>query len=264
MKMIKKFLSLLTILIFSVTIFCLIWLWRPGYTVPILTYHSVAYENDLITVTPENFGRQLAYLKNNNYNVISLNELVDGIKSNENFNYKTVVITFDDGRKDNYQYAYPILKKYRFPVIIFLAVNLVNNRPDFLSWGDVREMSKDNISFGAHTKNHIHLSSIESDETLWDEIAGSKEVIEKNTNVPVEYFSYPYGAFNWKVKAMVKRAGYKGACTTNIGPGRFNKDVYALKRIRVKDSDPDRPFSFWAKLSGYYNLFRRPRLEVEP
>ena len=99
---------------------------------------------------------------------------------------------------------------------------------------------------------------------LWDEIAGAKKVIEENIDMPVEYFSYPYGAFNWKVKAMVKKAGYKGACTTNVGPGRFNEDAYALKRIRVKNSDTNKPFSFWAKLSGYYNLFRRPRLEVEP
>jgi peptidoglycan/xylan/chitin deacetylase (PgdA/CDA1 family) len=264
MKIVKRILSIAAILILSITIFCLIWLWHSGYTVPILTYHSVGYENDLVTVTPENFDRQLAYLKNNNYNVVPLDELVSGIKNNKNFNHKTIVITFDDGRKDNYQHAYPILKKYRFPVTIFLAVNLVNNRPDFLSWDDVRAMSKDNISFGAHTKNHIHLSSIESDEKLWDEIAGSKKVIEEHIKVPVEYFSYPYGAFNRKVRLIVEKAGYKGACTTNIGPGRFNEDVYALKRIRAKDSDPNKSFSFWAKLSGYYNLFRRPRLEVEP
>jgi peptidoglycan/xylan/chitin deacetylase (PgdA/CDA1 family) len=229
-----------------------------------LTYHSVGYEDDLITVTPENFDRQLAYLKNNNYNVISLDALVDGINNSNNFSHKTVVITFDDGRKDNYQYAYPILKKYRFPITIFLAANLVNNRANFLNWDDVREMLKDNISFGAHTKNHIHLTSIELDEPLWDEIAGSKRVIEEHINVPIKYFSYPHGAFNGKIKTIVRKSGYKGACTTNVGSGRFNQDVYALKRIRVKNSDMNKPFSFWAKLSGYYNLFRRPRSEVEP
>ena len=232
----------------------------PHYTVPIITYHSIGYQNDALSVTPENLDRQLAYLKDNHYNVISLDTLVEGIKSNKKFE-KTVVITFDDGRKDNYQYAYPILKKYQFPVTIFLAANLINNKPGFMTWDEARTMMKDNISFGAHTKNHVFLSTIKSDDVLWDEIAGSKKMIEDNISTPIYYFSYPYGAFNEKVQLFMKKAGFKAACTTNVGPGRFNQDVYALKRIRIKN---DSPFTFWSKLSGYYNLFRRPRLEMVP
>ena len=261
MKIIKKIALAAT---FLAVIFCLVWLWRPGYTVPVLTYHSVNYEDSLISVTPESFDRQLLYIKAKGYKVISLAELVEGIKSNKRFNRKTVVITFDDGRKDNYIYGLAILKKYRFPVMIFLAANEVNNKPDFLTWDEVKAMMRYNVSFGAHTKNHVYLSSIGSDETLRDEIAGSKKLIEKNIIAPAEYFSYPYGAFNENVKNIVKESGYKGACTTNIGFGRFNEDIYAIKRIRVKNSDTNKPFHFWAKLSGYYNLFRRPRLEIEP
>jgi peptidoglycan/xylan/chitin deacetylase (PgdA/CDA1 family) len=261
MKIIKKIVLAAT---FLAVIFCLVWLWRPGYTVPVLTYHSINYEDSLISVTPESFDRQLSYIKAKGYKVISLAELVEGIKSNKRFNRKTVVITFDDGRKDNYTYGLATLKKYRFPVMIFLAANEVNNKPDFLTWDEVRAMMIYNVSFGAHTKNHVYLGSIGSDETLRDEIVGSKELIEKNINAPVQHFSYPYGAFNENVKRIVKESGYKGACTTNIGSGRFNEDIYAIKRIRVKNSDTIKPFHFWAKLSGYYNLFRRPRLEVGP
>ena len=247
------------ILFIALGAFLLFWV-VPHYTVPIITYHSIGYQNDALSVSPENLDRQLAYLKTNHYNVISLDALVEGIKSNKKFE-KTVVITFDDGRKDNYQYAYPILKKYHFPVTIFLAANLINTNPGFMTWDDVRTMMKDNISFEAHTKNHVFLSKIKSDETLWDEIAGAKKMIEDNIGTPVYYFSYPYGAFNEKVQLFMKKAGFKAACTTNVGPERFNKDLYALKRIRIKN---DSSFTFWAKLSGYYNLFRRPRLEMVP
>ena len=248
-------------LILSISLGAFLFLWvLPHYAVPIITYHSIGYQNDALSVTPENLDRQLAYLKNNHYNVISLDALVEGIKNNKKFE-KTVVITFDDGRKDNYQYAYPVLKKYHFSVTIFLAANLINNKADFLTWDEVRTMMKDNISFEAHTKNHVHLDFVKSDEELWDEIAGAKKMIEDNINVPIYYFSYPYGAFNDKVQSFMKKAGFKAACTTNVGPGRFNKDLYALKRIRIKN---DSSFTFWAKLSGYYNLFRRPRLEMVP
>ena len=134
------------ILFIALGAFLFLWV-VPHYTVPIITYHSIGYQNDALSVSPENLDRQLAYLKNNHYNVISLDALVEGIKNNKKFE-KTVVITFDDGRKDNYQYAYPILKKYHFPVTIFLASNLVNNNPGFMTWDDVRTMMKDNISFG--------------------------------------------------------------------------------------------------------------------
>ena len=247
--------------ILSIALGAFLFLWIvPHYTVPIITYHSIGYQNDALSVTPENLDRQLAYLKDNHYNVISLDALVEGIKSNKKFE-KTVVITFDDGRKDNYQYAYPVLKRYNFPVTIFLAANLINNKADFLTWDEVRAMMKDNISFEAHTKNHVHLDFVKSDEELWDEIAGAKKMIEDNIKTPVYYFSYPYGAFNDKVQSFMKKAGFKAACTTNVGPGRFNQDLYALKRIRIKN---DSSFTFWAKLSGYYNLFRRPRLEMVP
>ena len=260
----KKLLMISAIFICLSSIFYLIWVCQNGYAIPILTYHSIGYKNDTLFVTPENFDRQLAYLKKNGYKVISLDELVEGIKSNKIFNNQTVVITFDDGWKNNYTYALPILKKYHFPVTIFLAANEINNKEDFLTWDEVRTMQKDGISFGAHTKNHVHLDSIKSYEVLWDEIAGSKKLIEQNINTPVYYFSYPYGGFNENVKATVKKAGFKGACTTNIGPNRYVKDIYALKRTRIKDSDMNKPFTFWTKLSGFYNIFRRPRLEVEP
>ncbi len=110
------------------------------------------------------------------------------------------------------------------------------------------------------------LTSVDSFGRMGTEggMAGSKKIVEENINAPVEYFSYPYGTFNENVKSIIKKSGFKGACTTNVGFGRFNEDVYALKRIRIKNSDTNKPFAFWAKLSGYYNLFRRPRLEVVP
>ena len=83
-----------------------------------------------------------------------------------------------------------------------------------------------------------------------------KEFIEEKIGAGVDYLSYPMGGFNEEVKAAVKRAGYKGACATNRGFAELNKDVYELKRVKVTNSDMSKPFSFRAKLSGYYNVFR--------
>ena len=256
MKMFKKISMIVVVIAVTLTAFYIFWL-SPRYTVPILMYHRFGYEEGTLFVTPENFSRQMEYLKKHAYSVISLDELARRIKTGAKIGHNTVVITIDDGYGDNYVYGYPVLRRYKFPATIFIASNLVGHNKEFLDWGQVKEMLSANISFGGHTRNHAYLPSISSDnELLWDEVAGAKKEIEKNTGLPVYYFCYPIGGFDEKVKEVVREAGYLAACTTNRGFVDFNKDLYELKRVKITNSDGNKPFSLWAKLTGYYNLFR--------
>ena len=253
----------------SLALFYHFWLY-PRYQVPILTYH---YFDDntvidgknlpLLFVSPAIFERQMRYLNENGYNVISLDELVEGIKSARRFSHKTVVITIDDGHKSVYTDAYPILKTYGFPATVFLSANIIGSSPAYLTWEQVKQMSRNNIFFESHTSNHVYIPNISDENVLWDEISGSKELIQKHTKIPVNYFCYPQGGITNDVVYLIKKAGYKGACATNRGtPG----SIYALNRISVRNSDPSvsfvnigRSIAFWAKLSGYYNAFRKAR-----
>ncbi len=258
-QVIMKFLKRLLIAIISLAIFLTAFYFfylSPRYTVPILMYHRFGSQESSLFVSPQNFARQMKYLKNKNYNVLSLDKLVEGIKNNRKFGHKTVVITIDDGYKDNYIYAYPILKQYDFPATIFIIANFIDNKKDFMTWDEIRTVSGDEISFGGHTKNEAYLPSVEKKEVLWDETAGCKKLIENKIGIAVDYFCYPTGGFTEEVKQVLKKAGYKGACTTNRGFVELNKDVYELKRVKITNSDTTKPFNFWAKLSGYYNLFR--------
>ncbi|MFH1856778.1 MAG: polysaccharide deacetylase family protein [Candidatus Omnitrophota bacterium] len=258
MKFLKRFLITLILIAVILSAFYFLWI-SPRYVVPILMYHRFGDKDTNLFVTPESFYRQMKYLKDNNYKVISLDELVEGIKNKREFNHKTVVITIDDGYEDNFLYGYPVLKEFDFPATIFIAANHINNKKDFMNWLQVKVMAKDTISFGAHTKNEAYLPSITNEKELRDEIFGAKEIIEQNLGIPVDYFCYPTGGFTEEVKAMVKEAGYKGACTTNRGFANLNEDIYELKRVKVKNSDTVKAFSFPAKLSGYYNLFRHKK-----
>jgi len=258
----KIFIWLILIFIF-LGAFYFLWL-SPKYTVPILVYHNIGYEQGSFFVTPGNFAKQMDYIKKRGYEAITLDALVRNIRDRKKIKHNKVVITFDDGYKDNFKYAYPILKTNSFPATIFLVTNLIGmdykgDGKEFLNWDEVGVMSKGGMSFGGHTKNHFNLGSFEDDPVALEEIEGSKKIIEQKIGVPVDYFCYPSGAFNEKTKAWVARAGYKGACTTNRGFAKFNSDVYELKRIKVTNSDGTKPFSFWAKLSGYYNLLRKEK-----
>jgi len=256
MRFFKKLLTILVILIFVEGAVYKVYL-VPRCVVPILMYHSVdSGSGNTLKVTPKNFEKQIAFLSKQKYDVISLNDLVDGIKQNRKFSSKTVVITFDDGFKDNYINAFPVLARHKMPAAIFLITSYIGNNKDYLTWDQVRLMMDNGIDFGGHTKNDIYLPGAHSEAVIVDEITGSKRDIEQNTNKEVNFFCYPIGGFNDKIKDIVKVSGYKAACTTNRGRDRYNRDVYELNRVKITNSDMTKPFHFRAKLSGYYNLFR--------
>jgi len=237
----------------------LVWLY-PRYSIPILSYHSIGYDKGLLSVNPESFVRQMRYLKDSNFKVMTLTELIEGLKSGKRLDRKTVVLTFDDGYKDNFTYAYPILKQFGFKATIFLISSFVAQN-GYLNWDEVREMSKYGIEFGSHSKTHPYLPSVENnDEKLWDEIYDSKKEIENKLGISIKSFCYPIGGFSDKIKGYVKKAGYTAAVTTNRKNGLKNFiDFYAIRRISVRDDDG---LSFRLKVLGYYNVFRDAELRI--
>jgi len=257
MRAVRKFLFGLAVAVGIAAIGFTFWL-RDRYVVPILTYHHVTdakVPSNLNNVSPKSFAWQMEFLKRHNYNVISFDDYVQGFKKGHAFARNTVVIQFDDGYEDNYTNAFPVLEQCKFPAMVFLVSGQVGHK-GFLTWDQVREMEAHDFKAGAHTRNHVYLPEA-SLEAAREEIAGSKKDIEWNLGHSVDYFVYPSGGFTDDVKGMVQEAGYKAAATTNRGRDRFNRDLFELKRIRVKDSET--AMSFWAKLSGYYNLFRETK-----
>lgn len=236
-----------------------VFLWaRTHYVVPILMYHHVNGDGgfQLDTVSVDLFDWQMDYLKKHHYHVISLADLVKAIRAGRPVPHDSVVITFDDGYDDNYIYAYKILRKYQFPATIFVVSDRVGT-PGFLTQAQMEEMAAHNIAIGSHTRTHKYLPGV-SPTVQREEIVGSKHRLEELLGREVDYFAYPSGGFSRRIAEMVRDAGYAGACATNRGYDRFNKDVYQLNRVRLSDKD-NRIDYLWIKLSGMYNLFRQAR-----
>ena len=231
----------------------------PKYhVVPIVMFHRVETTEEYKpnSVDPEIFEFQMNYLARHRYNVIPLDELMEAIDKGKTLKKKSLVITFDDGTEDNYSVAYPVLKKYNFPATIFMVSTFIDQE-GFLTSDQIREMNDSVVNFQSHTRTHAYLPEISAEQQK-QEIAGSKKDLEKLLGNPVEYFSYPVGGYNEAIIQLVKDAGYKGAVTTNRGLTRWNKNMYELKRVRFGERDTN-GFTLWAKLSGYYNLFRKTK-----
>lgn len=231
----------------------------PKYhVVPIVMFHRVEAVGEYKpnSINPKTFEFQMEYLAQHQYNVIPLSELVEAIRSNKQLPPKTAVITFDDGTEDNYTIAFPVLKKYNFPATIFMVSGFIDHE-GFLKKTQILEMKDSVINFQSHTKTHAYLPEI-LPENQRREIFDSKRDLEKVLGMPVDYFSYPVGGYSEDIVKLLQEAGYKGAVTTNRGLGRFNKNVYELKRVRLGERDTS-GFALWAKLSGYYNLLRKTK-----
>lgn len=254
---------ILILLILAAAFFTAFGFLRKHYVVPILMYHSVAPVIDpgnMIAVSAASFEKQMRFLKSHNYNVITLGKLAVKLKNREKIPDRTVVLTFDDGYKDNYTYAFPILKKYNLTADMFIIINEVGRKQnDRLSWDEIKEMQDSGlIYFGSHCLGPEPLVNIKSDEVLRNEIFGSKKILEERLGRSVSAFSYPEGLFNSYIRQLVIDAGYSLAVATNPGKNYPNNDMFALKRIKMSKRSANM-FTFRVLVSGYYTFMKESK-----
>ncbi|MFX0198881.1 MAG: GT4 family glycosyltransferase PelF [Candidatus Hodarchaeota archaeon] len=220
----------------------------------VLFYHSLESGKPLV-----NFLRQIDYLRESGYQIISIEEVVSYIKGQEELSPRSVCLTFDDGYYNNYESVFPILKKYNVPAAIFVSTRYIASNSSkevdlkigerFLSWGEIREMAGGGVEFGSHGYNHCDLTSLSPDKSF-QEVRRSKQLMGKNISGKIRYFSYPYGRYDKRTKELVKRAGFDAAFTTIPGIIKLGDDPYALKRTLIASSDS--LFDFKKKISGVF------------
>ena len=240
-------------------------------TFRILLYHSI-HPFYPISIHPDNFDRQMKYLVDNRFRVISIDSLQEVLDSEEKGDF--IILSFDDGYDDNFEYAFPILKKFNLPAIIFLATRFIdqdkfdnyyqNSRLyaglKLLTWKKIELMSSYGISFGSHTHSHIDLGKA-SLEDIEKEIITSKEIIEKTTGKSTHFFAYPFGGFNnigSKTVKILTKLGFKFACSSIWGRFYKNFHPYMLPRCFIDNNDT--LYNFRAKINGNMDYLRYTHL----
>ena len=205
--------------------------------IPILTYHNFTEdESSSYKINIVEFEKQMDYLAAHNYSVISLSELLKGLRDGQ-LPPKPVVITIDDGFKSTYTLAYPVLKKYNFPATLFLYTNFIEKNNGSLTWKEIREMTKNNIEIGSHTLSHCNLLKYKKNENyetylarIRREIFLSKEILESKIGGKVKFFAYPYGAYSSTIKDLAIQTGYEGIVNANSMNNTLTADSFSLNR----------------------------------
>ncbi len=204
--------------------------------IPILMYHSVAYEkNNELRIPKEKFREQMKYLKDDGFTPISLNQLYDSIVFKEALPPKPIVLTFDDGYVDNYTNAFPVLKEFGFKATVFVITSGIDDNKYYMSSEQLKEMDKNGFDVESHTVSHNELNKMPHDQQK-NELQGSKTKLETILGRPVTYLAYPLGKFNEDTISALQETGYTMALTTVDGLAQGSNGIYKLKRIYVSDN----------------------------
>lgn len=198
------------------------------------------------TIMPEDFEFQISYFLKKGFRFVSIQGYYSTVLQKGRENGKELVVTFDDGWADNYRFAFPVLKKYGIPALIFVTVDgIQSGGPWTFSLKQAKEMAANGIEFGSHTCTHRILTRISGSDAQ-KEIEDSKKQLEALLDHPVDFLAYPGGAFNQSIVNMTRVAGYKAACSILSPAVNTKNDLFWLFR----DVFTDRINT----LSDYYRL----------
>lgn len=194
------------------------------------------YRIDL-SVAPWNLDAQMAWLAENGYTTITLQELLYHLTLGWRLPEKPIILTFDDGYTDAYYNAFPILQKYGFGGTFFIITDyIIYGNPKHATWEQIIEMHNAGMDIQSHSRSHPDLRGQPETELLW-QILGSREAIEARMDKQVRFFCYPSGRYDANTIRVLQQYGYWAAVTTEYGATHSTEDPFTLKRIRIRWTD---------------------------
>lgn len=205
----------------------------------ILLYHHVDSDTPPSTsISPQDFTGHLEYLRDNDFTVMNLPEMLDALSQKRPVPDKTVAITFDDGYISIYDTAFPLLQEFGYPFTLFVSTGPIDRQQrNYMSWDNIKEMSDAGVTIANHLVEHPYMleRSAGEKESIWldrlrIEILAAEKSIETHTGQKQRLLAYPYGEYDNNIKALIKDLGFTGLAQ-NSGAVGFTSDSLALPRF---------------------------------
>lgn len=254
--------------LYVVRAFCAVRLWKPPPGLPILMYHSVSDSPEhgvpayyQTCTSPTRFREHLQLLRDQGYKSLSLHEALVRLNTGA-LGERIVVITFDDGFRDFYTHAAPLLEEFGFTATVYLPTGYIGGERrcfrgrECLCWQEVRELHRRGFSFGSHSVSHSRLKDLPWEEVAV-ELSDSKARMESELDEEIRDFAYPYAFpqhdrhFVNRFTQLLRRVGYRSCSTTIIGRMNCYEVPCVLKRLPVNNSDDEELLA--AKINGLYD-----------
>jgi len=212
----------------------------------VLLFHRVddRFPGDPITCSRREFADYCGFLRRH-YDVVTLEQLLRDLRAGADVSGR-VVITFDDGYRDNYEAAAPELERHGLPATFFIATELIGSTrvpwwdeklpvpAEWMSWEQVRALGE-RFEIGAHTMNHVDLGEVDAEEA-WREITGSRDRLAAELGRAPRYFSYPYGRptqITERNRDLVRRAGFDCCLSAYGGAVSAGSDLFRIQRMPI-------------------------------
>src|SRR2546421_6345113 len=213
-------------------------------------------------ITPAAFEAQMKELKDKGVTVISMQDLLAWKRGEKNIPPRCAVITFDDGWKSQYEVAWPILKKFGYPVTMFIYTEGVRGGSlgggEAITWEQLADMRDNGVDIEAHTATHqdlreghnimlaapggkrtrTKLSGPAYEQWVRNEVVGCKELLEQRLGIKVNCFAVPFGNYNEHVKELARNAGYEAMFTVYGQPITFTSPLDSIGRYAIEANKP--------------------------
>jgi peptidoglycan/xylan/chitin deacetylase (PgdA/CDA1 family) len=213
----------------------------------IVVFHRIldTTPDDGLSTGVRMFERYCSYFTRH-FDVVPLGELVHRLECGRRLN-RELAITFDDGYRDNFENAAPVLEKFSLPATFFVITQWIGTdvvpwwdrkrgvRHPWMTWDQVRALHRRGFDVGAHTRTHVDLGSVCGGDAR-NEILGSRLDLERELAAPVDLFAYPYGRWNNVTEPnieLVKAAGFRCCSSGCGGINTAGTDPFHLRRVLI-------------------------------
>lgn len=225
---------------------------QPGHaadpsSVPILLYHRLGpVSPDEMTVTTPVFEAQLKLIQERGYQVIPLAQLLAALgDSSLPMPERAVVVTVDDGHRTVHSDMFPLIRRLKIPVTLFIYPSAISNADYALTWAQLAEMKASGlVDVQSHTYWHPNfnverkrLAPAAYEKFVQDQFVKSKAALEQRVGGKVDLLAWPFGIHDDQLERWAQAAGYVAAFTIERRPVTRSDRMMALPRFIVTDFD---------------------------